>query len=58
MLSNKNIKSNNNIHVIVYDNDKILTDLEEVSNIFNIFLINVSKMIGDKTLKKTKLTDV
>ena len=47
-MSNKGIKSNNNI--ILYENDKIVNDQKEVSEICYNFFINVAKDIGDENI--------
>ena len=51
-LSNKGMKSNNSI--ILCENDKIVNDPKEVTEIFNNFFVNVAKDIGDKNIKIDK----
>ena len=51
-LSNKGMKSNNSI--ILCENDKIVNDPKEVSEIFNNFFVNVAKYIGEKNIKIDK----
>jgi hypothetical protein len=43
------MKSNNSI--ILCENDKIVNDPKEMTEIFNNFFVNVAKDIGDKTSK-------
>jgi hypothetical protein len=45
-ISNKGMKSNNSI--ILCENDKIVNDPKEMTEIFNNFFVNVAKDIGDK----------
>ena len=52
-LSNKGIKSNNNI--ILHENEKIVNDPKEVSEIFNNLFINVAKDIGDENINIDKI---
>ena len=51
-LSNKGMKSNSSI--LLCENDKIVNDPKEVSEIFNNFFVNVAKDIGDKNIKIDK----
>ena len=51
-LSNKGMKSDNSI--ILCENDKIVNDPKEVTEIFNNFFVNVAKDIGDKNIKIDK----
>ena len=51
-LSNKGMKSNNSI--ILCENDNIVNDPKEVTEIFNNFFVNVAKDIGDKNIKIDK----
>lgn len=51
-LSNKNVKTNNNI--ILCENDKIVSEPKEVAEIFNHFFVNVAKNIGDQNIKIDK----
>ena len=51
-MSSKGIKSNNNI--ILYENEKIVNNRKEVSEIFIIFFIKVAKDIGDENINIDK----
>ena len=46
------MKSNSSI--LLCENDKIVNDPKEVSEIFNNFFVNVAKDIGDKNIKIDK----
>jgi hypothetical protein len=46
------MKSNNSI--ILCENDKIVNDPKEVTEIFSNFFVNVAKDIGDKNIKIDK----
>jgi len=46
------MKSNNSI--ILCENDKIVNDPKEVTEIFNNFFVNVAMDIGDKNIKIDK----